>query len=676
MSTVSMSKLRFTGLLCDKDSVMDELFVFSGAHIKPVEKLKGTKNFNFEQSKDYEKKFETIKKVVSVLTSITKTENKKIDCKVNDFLQLKNKEAELDELVLSINTILDEISSNCNQIIKCKMEQLELLPNEIKKLAHQSIIQNDSKLLSDAENTKKILNRIYKGIADSNETILSDYDKINFNLDSSNKLFLTLKLKEKDYNELLKELNLVNIELKTKKTQTGYIELSYLFKRSLEDVSDKVEEQMQELLEQIKNLELKNADLYSLLSNYFDKIDTLKMYLDYTYYNLEKLKAEKNMVQTENSFILECYVEKKKAQEVINNFQSKFECLVVSEEKINKNDEPPTKTKNGKISEQANFIVKMYSVPKYGEVDPTFSVFLFFMVFFGFIMADVGYGVILAVVGNILASKNKDKPGAYKLWKLIGTGGIFAIIWGLLFGSFFGFSHSNWAFLPQGVMPDPQTSPIALLLICLLMGILQIIYGYILKGVNYFKQGKILEGIFNGFAWSLFLIGVVLGVANYLINFFGVIVSDSFLNILKIVEQPGLIIMLVSLALGVVCAGIGTKGFTKLTKSFSALYGIINLFSDILSYARLFGLMLSGAVIAQQFNNIGVGLIGDGVVGCILGAIVVLIGHAFNVSMSALSAYIHDVRLQYVEYFGKFYTGEGIEFKPFGAEMNYIKFIN
>jgi V/A-type H+/Na+-transporting ATPase subunit I len=90
----------------------------------------------------------------------------------------------------------------------------------------------------------------------------------------------------------------------------------------------------------------------------------------------------------------------------------------------------------------------------------------------------------------------------------------------------------------------------------------------------------------------------------------------------------------------------------------------------------LFGLMLSGAVIAQQFNNIGVGLIGGGVVGCILGAIVVLIGHAFNVSMSALSAYIHDVRLQYVEYFGKFYTGEGIEFKPFGAEMNYIKFIN
>ena len=133
--------------------------------------------------------------------------------------------------------------------------------------------------------------------------------------------------------------------------------------------------------------------------------------------------------------------------------------------------------------------------------------------------------------------------------------------------------------------------------------------------------------------------------------------------------------MLCGLFVGVVFAGIGTKGFKKFTKSFSALYGIISLFSDILSYARLFGLMLSGAIIAQQFNAIALSVM-NGFWGYVFGFLIMLVGHSFNIAMSTLSAYIHDVRLQYVEFFGKFYEGDGTPFRPFGSNLNYVTIKN
>ena len=110
------------------------------------------------------------------------------------------------------------------------------------------------------------------------------------------------------------------------------------------------------------------------------------------------------------------------------------------------------------------------------------------------------------------------------------------------------------------------------------------------------------------------------------------------------------------------------------TKGFGAVYGIINLLSDVLSYARLFGLMLSGMIIAQQFNSIGLDLIAAGAVGYVFGPVVMLIGHAFNLAMGVLGAYIHDCRLQYIEFFSKFYTGEGALFTPLGSRRQYVYF--
>ena len=121
-----------------------------------------------------------------------------------------------------------------------------------------------------------------------------------------------------------------------------------------------------------------------------------------------------------------------------------------------------------------------------------------------------------------------------------------------------------------------------------------------------------------------------------------------------------------------VTAGRKEKFIGKFTKGFGQLYGLINIISDILSYARLFGLMLSGMIIAQTFNDIGMSLINGGGVGYVFGALVIIVGHLFNLSMNVLGAYIHDSRLQYIEFFGKFYTGEGDKFTPLGSRLNYV----
>ena len=136
---------------------------------------------------------------------------------------------------------------------------------------------------------------------------------------------------------------------------------------------------------------------------------------------------------------------------------------------------------------------------------------------------------------------------------------------------------------------------------------------------------------------------------------------------------PGLITAGVGLAFAAIFAGRHERGFGKFTKAFGAVYGLINLMSDILSYARLFGLMLSGMMIAQTFNvNLAAPIMANGGFGIVAGILIMIAGHAFNLAMGVLGAYIHDSRLQYIEFFGKFYTGEGRPFVPLGSKYDYI----
>ena len=436
-------------------------------------------------------------------------------------------------------------------------------------------------------------------------------------------------------------------------------------------------EKIAEINASLKNFDEKEEEIYKTVCENAADIKDLKILYDFYGFSLEKEKQAENFSCTNSTFILEGFVPTEKTEEVKSAVSMVSDATFIEFSEPDKGDTVPTLLKNSFAVRQTEFITDMYSTPNYNEKDPNKAVFFFFMLFMGVIMADIGYGFIMIALGLFLAGRIKVDNGTRRLWYNIAIGGIFAIIFGVLFNSLFGISVLPFTLLPSPVPSEGgQTGLMTILLGCLALGILQIAFGYFMKALNLFKSGDIAGGIFDGICWVLFFIGFVFAAFNFLIDYLMpdafAVMDEGVKNFFDAATMPGLIVMLSALLLAAVTAGRAEKGFGKVSKAFGAIYGLINIFSDILSYARLFGLMLSGMIIAKTFNDIGLGLFASGVVGYIFGGVVILIGHTFNIAMGVLGAYIHDSRLQYIEFFGKFYTGEGNKFTPIGSDMKYV----
>lgn len=432
-------------------------------------------------------------------------------------------------------------------------------------------------------------------------------------------------------------------------------------------------EKVAEVKESIEGIKDQLEKLRDELMNY--DIKSLQLKREYLSSEIQKAKGDNLIKVTKNTFILEFYIPSKEENGICDKLEKLSPTIIAEKERIKDDEEVPTLTQNNKVIRQAEFVTNMYSVPSYHESDPNFLVFWFFMIFFGYIMADIGIGLCLIIIGYFLASRIKEDNGSKRLWTLIGTGGIFTIFWGTLYNSFFGFAVLPWG----AIMPDPQQQTILTLLFCLLLGVLHIACAYFMKGLNAIKRGSVADAILDCFLWDTFFLGMVMALAKFLLDFFHLVdfsQGGALADFLTAIQEPGLFLLVASLLIIVVFAGRKSKGFGKIVKGFTSLYGLISLMSDILSYARLFGLMLSGAIIGQQFDAIGVNLMSGGFIGILMGIIVIAIGNAFNLAMGALGAYIHDCRLQYIEYFGKFYTGEGILFSPFRPDYKYVKITN
>lgn len=427
----------------------------------------------------------------------------------------------------------------------------------------------------------------------------------------------------------------------------------------------------------IAELTRRRAEAEDGLSSMGDKLRTLKVYADYLIFQREKASAAEKFPMTKTAFVLEAYVPRQAQDAVLCAINGVSEYVYTEFAPIEEGDMPPTLMKNNKVVKNFEFVTNMYTPPHYGEFDPNGIMSIFFSIFLGFIMADIGYGILMMAIGFIFAARQKRDTGMKRLMNVIGYGGIFTLIFGVLFGSFFGFAATpndinsfSISFLPKPIIPDAQghNSTLAgisiptVLLIALGMGVIQLMASNLCKAWSEFRRGRVADGIFFGVIWAVFLLGMLLFVLGMIVE-----LNMGYLAL------PGGIIAVASLLVGAVTAGMHEKGLGKFTKGFGAIYGIINYLSDILSYARLYGLMLSGAIIAQIASGQGWLLVTSGKpVFAVLGVLVMIIGHAFNLAMGLLGAYIHDARLQYIEFFSRFYGGEGELFVPLGSARKYI----
>ncbi len=426
------------------------------------------------------------------------------------------------------------------------------------------------------------------------------------------------------------------------------------------------EEQLASLKGRLQFMAEKRRAAEEKLSELTSEIRGLKIYCDYVGFQLEKAEAAAKMRGTERTFFLEAFVPACEEQNVKSALDSCGFAMWYEFSDPAENEEIPTLAKNNAVISNFEAITNMYSPPNAREFDPNTVMAFFYSLFLGFIMGDIGYGLLMLLGGGALWIKSRKGSAIKSLSGVFAVGGVFAVIWGFLFNSFFGVQ-----ILPRTLMPDAQTGMYsfmgikipAVLVIAMILGISQLFAGYVCKAVQEWRKGRFFDGLFDGVLWALFSVGVALAILGLVEDF----------NLPKIFVTVGGITAGASLALAALTAGRKEKFVGKFTKGFGSVYGVINYVSDILSYARLYGLMLSGAIIAQIVSKYSIDFItGGNVLFAILGVILMLVGHAFNLAIGLLGAYIHDARLQYVEFYGRFYTGEGELFTPLGSQHRHI----
>ena len=320
----------------------------------------------------------------------------------------------------------------------------------------------------------------------------------------------------------------------------------------------------------------------------------------------------------------------------------------------------PVKLKNNALTRPLNMVTEMYSLPAYDGVDPNPLMAPFFVTFFGMMMADMGYGLIMILGGWFILNKMKAKGTMAHIGGLGYLCGFSTLVFGALTGGFFG------DFIPQLIKlinPEstfalpalftPLTDTIAILIGSLVLGFLQIITGMAISVVRKIQSGNFIDALFDEISWWIILAGGALAI-------FGI---GNIAGVPVILVIGGLM-----LAIG------GTreaKGFGKVTKLIGIVYnGVSGFFSDTFSYARLMALMLAGSVVASVFNTLGA-VTGN----VILFVIISLIGNALNLVLNLLGCYVHDLRLQCLEYFGRFYKEGGKPFNPLKIQTKYVEII-
>lgn len=307
-------------------------------------------------------------------------------------------------------------------------------------------------------------------------------------------------------------------------------------------------------------------------------------------------------------------------------------------------------------------IVQVYGYPKYGEIDPTPSMAPFFFIFFGITLADVGYGAVLSALCWYLLRNVKMAGMGKKLFQMLFLGGLSSMFFGLLMSGYF----SDILPIPA-LWFNPAADPNRLLVISLILGVAQLYLGIIIQGFMRIRAGKPGEALHNEGLWLLFLTslflllgGGALGLGEYQ-NFFKIFALLSTLAVVlgKSLGEPGTIL----------------EKIKRLPGALFTLYDAVNFFSDLLSYSRLMALGLSSAIIGQVVNYF-VRLFNPGItnpLGLIAGLAVFLFGHLLNLLLGALSSYVHSSRLQYIEFFGKFFEAGGRPFRPFSKKYDYIE---
>lgn len=660
MSIVEMSKIRLVGLKSEKNTVMDVLSRCHRFQPQPTAEIEGTEKIRDEShlnkvlAKQARLSFaiEFLSKANGEAERILKSAKKKK--KPVSFSYIPKKEG--GRPIISYADFYDcsakeyELLTVCDELDKISFRQAEIrsekakCESEIKSLLPYSAMPHP---FSIAKQYKKFSVLLFQASSFSalSKTTVKDCD-------------IVTELYESEKGTAMAVIchNSVVNEVKSALSENGWLSCPFV---DDERAIDKIER----LENSKKELDKENETLFHKTLSFEKYLLELKTLYDFMSADIERFNAEMDFARTGSAYVLEGWIPERDAEAIASEIKSRTLNVVVYITPPDEDDIPPTLLDNPKVIKPFESITDMYSTPNYREKDPNGVMAIFFFIIFGMMMADAGYGLILALACTFIVRFTKMEKGVKGLAAVFGICGISALLWGALFGSYFGLGEAD-AKIFGPLWFNPLDDPITMLVVCIVLGVIHLLAGYTFQAIYLIKQKKVWDAIFDvGLLYVLFV-----GVAMLALPM-------AIKGLPKVVGDIGLYTLLGSLVAIFLTAGRHKKGILgKFTGGFGGLYGLVNLFSDVLSYARIFGIALAGGAIASAFNAILGVVVGIPYVGYPVAIVLGIALHVFNLLISLLGAYVHNARLQFLEFYGKFYTGEGRQFTPMGEKTKYIRF--
>ena len=416
-------------------------------------------------------------------------------------------------------------------------------------------------------------------------------------------------------------------------------------------------ENTQRLKDELDELTAQKAELTDQIRAMSEHRDELKLCADRMETREVYAEAEGKLYGMESTVALQGWVLARKVPELEKCLEG-FDCAwELCDPEPEEYPDVPVQLRNNKITNALNMVTNMYSLPAYDGVDPNPLMAPFFILFYGLMMADMGYGLIMVIAAVVAMKKIHPRKGSLSFCQLLLYAGISTFIMGALTGGFFGDAlvkigqiigkPEGWGTLPS--LFSPMTDVMTVLVGAMVLGLIHLNTGMVISVVEKVKKGQVADAVWEEGSLWVILIGAVM-----------LALDAGSIGGVPVVLVIGCVMLFYG-------GSRGAKGFGKITSLFATLYNTVTgWFGDILSYSRIMALMLAGSVIATVFNTIG------GIANSLwLFIPVFIIGHGLNFALNLLGCYVHDLRLQCLEYFGKFYKDGGRAFKPLEVSTKY-----
>jgi V/A-type H+-transporting ATPase subunit I len=550
----------------------------------------------------------------------------------------QKREEIIDFVFLPVLDKIEKLEAEKNELLS----EIRFLENEVEFLSPLEGLELPVKSLEPTYSTEIILGSLPLSQEEAFKE-LAEKEAVWFEVTNRGKriiyLFLIYPIAEKDYiQQILKDLNFARI----------YFTETMLNKA---DEKDKVKNVIEKIQEEIQEKKRKLAELEREGQALFIHREKLMLLHDVLLSEKEKIFSSRLLGETERVFYIEGWIRSSDAEKLKSKLQPYTNAIEIYSRAPLPEEEPPVILENPKSGKPFELVTKLYGLPQRGSFDPTLPMAPFFFLFVGLCVSEAGYGLLVALLSLLLIKFAKPKGGLLQFLKLFTLLGISTAVLGALIGGWFGFPVRRLMVL------DPLQDPLSFLILALGLGFAQVWFGTLLNMISGIKNKLYLESIFAQGGWLLLLPSVALFIYPQ-------------------TKQPIWGIFSLLGAAGIVLFGSPSRNpFARFFGGLYSLYGISRYLADVLSYSRLLALGLATSVIAMVVNTLCQTALGIPWVGWLLAALIFIGGHLFNLGISFLGGFVHSMRLQFVEFFSKFFKSGGKPFSPFELESKFVEFI-